>query len=141
MDDAKYRSWYGDDLGWRAPLEGSRGRTGRWSGARPVGPVRTECRCVAWRGHQGVVGHGASWGRCGLGRRAASGGAAVRTPRVARREARSVSKLFQVRPLQARFSLKFCTEVHKVVNRKDVDLTTLYNFYKGLMVFFSTVFA
>jgi hypothetical protein len=28
-----------------------------------------------------------------------------------------------------------------VVNRKVVDLTTLYNFYKGSMVFFSTVFA
>jgi hypothetical protein len=26
--------------------------------------------------------------------------------------------------------------VHKVVNRKFVDLTTLYNFYKGHMVFF-----
>jgi hypothetical protein len=31
--------------------------------------------------------------------------------------------------------------VHKVVNRKVVDLTTLYNFYKGRMVFFSTDFA
>jgi hypothetical protein len=31
--------------------------------------------------------------------------------------------------------------VHKVVNRKAVDLTTLYNFYKGSGVFFSTDFA
>jgi hypothetical protein len=31
--------------------------------------------------------------------------------------------------------------VHKVVTRKVVDLTTVYNFYKGLKVFFSTVFA
>jgi hypothetical protein len=31
--------------------------------------------------------------------------------------------------------------VHQVVNRKVVDLTTLYNFYKGSMVFFSMVFA
>jgi hypothetical protein len=31
--------------------------------------------------------------------------------------------------------------VHRVVNRKVVDLTTLYNLYKGLMVFFSTAFA
>jgi hypothetical protein len=30
------------------------------------------------------------------------------------------------------------TIVHKVVNRKVVDLTTLYNFYKGRLVFFST---
>jgi hypothetical protein len=32
-------------------------------------------------------------------------------------------------------------EVHKVVNRKVVDLTTLYNFYKGSRVFFSMDFA
>jgi hypothetical protein len=32
-------------------------------------------------------------------------------------------------------------EVHKVVNRKVVDLTTPYNFRKGHMVFFSTDFA
>jgi hypothetical protein len=32
-------------------------------------------------------------------------------------------------------------EVHKAVNRKVVDLITLYNFYKGRMVFFSTDFA
>jgi hypothetical protein len=31
--------------------------------------------------------------------------------------------------------------VHKVVNRKVVDLTTLYNFYKGSRGFFSTDFA
>jgi hypothetical protein len=32
-------------------------------------------------------------------------------------------------------------EMHKVVNRKVVDLTTPYNFYKGCMVFFSTDFS
>jgi hypothetical protein len=32
-------------------------------------------------------------------------------------------------------------EVHQVVNRKVVDLTTLYNYYKGSRVFFSTDFA
>jgi hypothetical protein len=31
--------------------------------------------------------------------------------------------------------------VHKVVNRKVVDLTTLYNFHKGSRVFFSMDFA
>jgi hypothetical protein len=31
--------------------------------------------------------------------------------------------------------------MHKMVNRKVVDLTTLYNFYKGHLVFFSTDFA
>jgi hypothetical protein len=36
---------------------------------------------------------------------------------------------------------KIRIEVHKVVNRKVVDLTILYNFYKGSRVFFSTDFA
>jgi hypothetical protein len=31
--------------------------------------------------------------------------------------------------------------VYKVVNRKVVDLTTLFNFFKGHMVLFSTDFA
>jgi hypothetical protein len=31
--------------------------------------------------------------------------------------------------------------VHKAVKRKVVDLTTLYNFHKGRLVFFSTDFA
>jgi hypothetical protein len=31
--------------------------------------------------------------------------------------------------------------VHYVMNRKVVDLTTLYNFHKGSRVFFSTDFA
>jgi hypothetical protein len=37
-----------------------------------------------------------------------------------------------------RFAPKFWIEVHKVMNRKIVDPTTLYNFYKGSRVFFST---
>jgi hypothetical protein len=68
-------------------------------------------------------------------------GAAARGRATSRRGARSSQKLFQLRPLQVRFSLKFGTEVHKVVNRKVVDLTTLCDFYKGFMVFFLTVFA
>jgi hypothetical protein len=36
---------------------------------------------------------------------------------------------------------KICTEVQQVMNRKVVDLTILYNFYKGHIVFFSTNFA
>jgi hypothetical protein len=31
--------------------------------------------------------------------------------------------------------------MHNVMNRKVVDVTTLYNFYKGSRVFFSTDFA
>jgi hypothetical protein len=39
------------------------------------------------------------------------------------------------------FISKNCTKVHKVMNRKVGDLTIPYNFYKGSMVFFSTIFA
>jgi hypothetical protein len=37
--------------------------------------------------------------------------------------------------------LQILNGLHKVVNRKVVDPTTLYNFYKGSRVFFSMVFA
>jgi hypothetical protein len=40
-----------------------------------------------------------------------------------------------------RLTRNFSTKVHQVVNRKVVYLTTLYNFYKGSRVFFSTDFA
>jgi hypothetical protein len=43
--------------------------------------------------------------------------------------------------LNASNSKKNCIEVLKVMNRKVVDLTTLYNFHKGRIVFFSTDFA
>jgi hypothetical protein len=36
------------------------------------------------------------------------------------------------------FSPKCWTEVHQGLNRKVVDLASLYNFYKGCMAFFST---
>jgi hypothetical protein len=44
-------------------------------------------------------------------------------------------------PVWPSFSQKSWIEVHKVMNRKVVDLTTLYNFCKGRLVFFSTDFA
>jgi hypothetical protein len=37
-------------------------------------------------------------------------------------------------------SSTICTKVLQAVNRKVVDLTTLYNFHKGRLVFFSTDF-
>jgi hypothetical protein len=43
--------------------------------------------------------------------------------------------------LRLGFSPKIRIEVHKVVNRKVVALTTLYNFRKGSRVFFSMDFA
>jgi hypothetical protein len=48
---------------------------------------------------------------------------------------------FRTEQLPARISPKIWIEVHKVMNTKVVDLTTLYNFCKGLLVFFSTDFA
>jgi hypothetical protein len=51
------------------------------------------------------------------------------------------SKTFQSTPVRMRKSPNILTEVHKVVNRKVVNLTALYNFYKGSIVFLSTNFA
>jgi hypothetical protein len=86
------------------------------------------------------LGAWAAWGRRGLERRAA------RTPR--RRGAgagwRGVGQpatVSQYPALNASNSKKNCIEVLQVVNRKVVDLTTIYNFHKGRMVFFSTDFA
>jgi hypothetical protein len=42
-----------------------------------------------------------------------------------------VAKLFRLNVLQLSFSRNFSTEVDQVINRKVVDQTTLYNFYKG----------
>jgi hypothetical protein len=49
--------------------------------------------------------------------------------------------LFRFTLVSLRFSPNIWIEVYTVVNRKVVDLTTLYNFYKGSRVFFSTDFA
>jgi hypothetical protein len=40
-----------------------------------------------------------------------------------------------------RFTPNFSTVVGRVINSKVVDLLILYNFYKGRMAFFSTIFA
>jgi hypothetical protein len=58
---------------------------------------------------QGVSGRGAAWGGRDLGRRggAEAEGGAARGRATSRRGARSGPKLFQLRPLQAHFSLKF----------------------------------
>jgi hypothetical protein len=44
-------------------------------------------------------------------------------------------------PVRAIETQIFETKVHQVMNRKVVDLTTLYNFHKGSRVFFSMGFA
>jgi hypothetical protein len=40
-----------------------------------------------------------------------------------------------------RFTPNFSTEVGRVINRKVVDLLILYNFHKGRMAFFPTIFS
>jgi hypothetical protein len=47
----------------------------------------------------------------------------------------------QTAAVQNTFSPNFLIDVQHVMNRKAVDLTTLYNFQKGHIVFFSTDFA
>jgi hypothetical protein len=42
-----------------------------------------------------------------------------------------LAQQFYSRPLQPRLALNFWTEVHQAVNRKVVDLTTLYRFHKS----------
>jgi hypothetical protein len=52
--------------------------------------------------------------------------------------ARSRTKTIPFSLVWLEFSPKSWTEVHQGLNRKVVDLASLYNFYKGRMVFFST---
>jgi hypothetical protein len=64
------------------------------------------------------------------------------TVRQARRGAASAGPtLCHCTPAWTPKTPKIRIEVHKVVNRKVVDLTILYSFYKGSRVFFSTDFA
>jgi hypothetical protein len=73
----------------------------------------------------------------------------ARTPRAARRgrgaagraTSHSGAKLFHCALACPRVSPYFEIEMHQGVNREVVDLTTLYNFHQGRMVFFSTDFA
>jgi hypothetical protein len=54
---------------------------------------------------------------------------------------RQRSKTIQTSTLRSHFSPNFPTEVDQVDNRKVLDLIPLYNFHKGRMGFFSTIFA
>jgi hypothetical protein len=128
--------------------------TDRRSAARTVPVRRGPWRACCPGGLQGASGHGA-WGGSSLGAwRAVSGGAgcacrgqpacghgAWRTGArdVAARRHRGLDMLL-VSCLNA-VSPKICTGVHQVMNMKVVDLAILYNFHKGLIVFFSTDFA
>jgi hypothetical protein len=117
--------WYdaqGEDRGLSGgPTGSSPGRSGATSGRLVERGGRIPTR----------LGARASWGR--RGRRGGGG--------EARAASRSGAERFHCAPVCLRFPPDFEIEVHQSVNRKVVDLTTLYNFYKGSRVFFSTDFA
>jgi hypothetical protein len=68
-------------------------------------------------------------------------GGPTRTGDVARVLSHSQCQMFWRSPVRLLFSPKRWTEVHQGLNRKVVDLASLYNFYKWCMGFFSTIFA
>jgi hypothetical protein len=80
-------------------------------------------------------------GARGLGRRGGIRRARGRSGALERGRRRVGLKLFWTGPVQAIKTQFFATKVHQGMNRKVVDLTTLYNFHKGSRVFFSTDFA
>jgi hypothetical protein len=71
------------------------------------------------------------WGSAGARRHGAGARAGARLRQISVRCA----------PVRTRQTSKFCTKVHKAMNGKVLDLTTLYNVYKGSRVFFSMDFA
>jgi hypothetical protein len=73
--------------------------------------------------------------RVGSKTEVASAGARRRAPA---RRARSRQNFARTASVRNSFSPNFWIEVQHVVNRKVEDLTTLYNFCKGRIVFFST---
>jgi hypothetical protein len=154
---------------WRLLYSGSMPTLLRWvenrrvghgqdpDGARAAQTDRAPARASATRGSADSRGprracpsrEGAlPRGKGGLGQCSAPGGAGRRYGAARVRLAGSTSRRgwssaenIPTRQLWASFSPKIWTEVHKVMNRKVVDLTALYIFYKGCTVFFSTDFA
>jgi hypothetical protein len=118
---------------------GERGRTGGYSGVRP------STNAGAPRG--GPDSEGGLGARNALGRRGASVGAwpgrrGRRNSGAARGGTASVGLIScHSSPVRALKTPEIWIEVHQVVNRKVVDLTTLHDFYKGSREFFSTDFA
>jgi hypothetical protein len=125
-------------LGMRA--RGERGRTVGQMVARSDG----ECGRNAWRrlgstyvargtAHESVV--------AGPPRRAYNAARASTLWSAGTRRRIPVPCPVRFRPLWPWFCSNFWTEVHQGVNSKVVDQRSLCNFYKGSIVFFSTVFA
>jgi hypothetical protein len=146
MDGSHATSWWRQRcrrstalLGWSAYGQGH-GQTG--------GPPRAHCMYDAVTGRhvahgiQCIMGHWILGKGRDLGRHASSGrpgrrGGVAR----GRGAAPAGSSSCCWAPIWARISPKFWIYMHKMMNRKVVDLTILYNFQKGHKVFFSTVFA
>jgi hypothetical protein len=101
---------------------------------RALGKTRSLGRRDLWRRPWGLE----RWGRRGLARaRQARRGAGD----VAARALAFLHQTMLTTPIWLSITQKFSTQVHYAMNRKVVDLTTLYNFHKGSIVFFSTDFA
>jgi hypothetical protein len=101
---------------------------------RHVAPTRGPCTSPRWRTvptaratdqqSRNCLVVRALWGPCA--RMTCDAGTTVRS---------GVAKPFRLNVLQLSFSRNFSTEVDQVINRKVVDQTTLYNFYKGRIGF------
>jgi hypothetical protein len=106
-------------------VPGVSGRERHWEGAREVlGKARAGTDVETEEGGRGAAS-------------AARWRAWARTRRGARERVRG-GLLFRCAPVRRVKSSKICTKVLQVVNRKVVDLITLYNFHKSRIVFFST---
>jgi hypothetical protein len=118
------------------------------------GPLCTpRNRTTARRSKRPRHARGVGKGRAALGRRegTSEGARVARTSRrrtararaLWRAGARATSRRPEIVsdwPCSSDKNSIFPTKVHQGVNRKVVDLTTLYNFHKGSRVFFSTDF-
>jgi hypothetical protein len=104
-----------------------------------VGQARDSSRlgeCAAW-GRRDTLGRSGRGSEGEVVKRSVRARGSTRVPLdVAFRR-----RLFRFTLVRLHLSQNLSTKVHKVMNRKVVDLTTLYNYYKGRMVFFSTDFA
>jgi hypothetical protein len=94
------------------------------------------CARLGKRGASGgATSGGGPWGS------GAQGGAARRAGDIAARALTFQRRTMLITPVCLSITQKLSTKVHYVMNRKVVDLTILYNFHKGSIVFFSTDFA
>jgi hypothetical protein len=100
-------------------------------------------RAVRRRDVPCTLGLRAISGRSGrVGKARGGSGTEARAPaRWSAGASRSACFFARTASVRNKFSPNSCIKVQYVVNRKVVDLATLYNFCKGRLVFFSTDFA